>query len=172
MAQGATKPKANEKATEKATEKPNEAAAKQSAKVVADSRKIADSAKELKQSSARIEDSADRTTRLAADRTILAAERTYAAWVRTGLFALASGIGARALLGGVLPEWIIRADASVLIAFSMFCFGAAIWRHLNPGPPPPQPYVQQMPRAMLVAVNGFLALVSLAALIGVWIVQR
>ena len=87
----------------------------------------------------RIEELADRTTRLAADRTILAAERTYAAWVRTGLFALASGIGARALLTGLLPEWLILADASMLIAFSVFCFGAAIWRHLNPGPPPPRP---------------------------------
>jgi putative membrane protein len=159
MAQGATKAKGTE------------AAAKQSAKVVEHSRTIADSAKDLKHSSARIEDSASRTTRLAADRTILAAERTYAAWVRTGLFALASGIGARALLTGVLPEWIIRADASMLIAFSMFCFGAAIWRYLNPGPPPPQPYVRQIPRPLLVAVNAFLALVSLAALIGIWIAR-
>jgi putative membrane protein len=146
-----------------------ETALKQTAKVVEkDSRKIADSAKELKHSSYRIEDSADRTTRLAADRTILAAERTYAAWVRTGLFALASGIGARALLTGLLPDWLIRADASMLIAFSMFCFGAAIWRHVNPGPPPPIPDVRQISRPLLIAVNLFLALVSLAALIGIW----
>jgi putative membrane protein len=149
--------------------KPAETALKQTAKVVEkDSRKIADSAKELKHSSYRIEDSADRTTRLAADRTILAAERTYAAWVRTGLFALASGIGARALLTGLLPDWLIRADASMLIAFSMFCFGAAIWRHVNPGPPPPIPDVRQISRPLLIAVNLFLALVSLAALIGIW----
>jgi inner membrane protein YidH len=134
-----------------------------------DSHKIAHSARELEQSSERIEDSASRTTRLAADRTILAAERTYAAWVRTGLFALASGIGARALLTGLLPEWLIQADASVLIAFSMFCFGAAIWRHLNPGPPPPMPDVRRIPRAVLVGINAFLALISLAALIGIWV---
>jgi putative membrane protein len=144
---------------------------KRSAKAVEQtSRKIADSAKELEHSSGRIEDSADRTTRLAADRTILAAERTYAAWVRTGLFALASGIGAHALLRELLPEWLIRADASVLVAFSMFCFGAAIWRHLNPGPPPPNPDVRQIPRALLIAINIFLALVSLAALIAIWMV--
>jgi putative membrane protein len=154
MAQTATQSKAADK-------KPAEAV-KQTAKVVEQhSKKIADSAKELEQSSVRIEDSADRTTRLAA-------ERTYAAWVRTGLFALASGIGARALLTGLLPEWLIQADASMLIAFSIFCFGAAIWRHLNPGPPPPRPAVQQIPRAVLMVVNGFLALVSLAALIGIW----
>jgi putative membrane protein len=149
--------------------KPAETALKQTAKVVEkDSRKIADSAKELEHSSYRIEDSADRTTRLAADRTILAAERTYAAWVRTGLFALASGVGARALLTGLMPEWLIRADASVLIVFSMFCFGAAIWRHVNPGPPPPIPDVRQISRPLLIAVNLFLALVSLAALAGIW----
>ena len=161
MAQTATQSKA-------ADRKPTEAV-KQTAKVVEQhSKKIAHSAKELEHSSGRIEDSADRTTRLAADRTILAAERTYAAWVRTGLFALASGIGARALLTGLLPEWLIQADASMLIAFSIFCFGAAIWRHLNPGPPPPRPAVQQIPRTALIVVNGFLALVSLAALIGIW----
>src|SRR4051794_41160733 len=157
MAQTATKPKATETTV------------KQSAQVVEQhSKKIADSAKELEHSSYRIEDSADRTTQLAADRTLLAAERTYAAWIRTGLFALASGVGARALLTGLLPEWLIKADASMLIAFSMFCFGAAVWRHLHPGPPPPRPGVQQIPRTVLIVVSTFLALVSLAALIGIW----
>jgi len=146
-----------------------ETAVKQSAKVVEQhSKKIADTAKEIKHSSYAIEDSADRTTRLAADRTVLAAERTYAAWVRTGLFALASGIGARALLTGLMPEWLILADASMLIAFSMFCFGAAIWRYLNPGPPPPVPDLERIPHPVLITVNAFLSLVSLAALIGIW----
>jgi putative membrane protein len=158
MAQTATKPK------------PAETAVKQSAKVVEQqSKKIADSAKELKHSSYAIEDSADRTTQLAADRTILAAERTYAAWVRTGLFAFASGVGAHALLTGLMPGWLVRADASMLIAFSMFCFGAAIWRHLNPGPPPPRPDVKQIPHTVLIAVSAFLALISLAALVGIWV---
>jgi inner membrane protein YidH len=114
--------------------KPRQAAqtVKKTTQTVAEhSRHVADSARELEHSSERIEDQATRTTRLAADRTILAAERTYASWVRTGLFAVASGVGARALLG-LLPEWLIQLDASVLIAISMFCFGAAIWRHLNP----------------------------------------
>src|SRR5260221_8142630 len=157
MAQTAIKPKAAETAV------------KQSAKVVEQhSKKIADSAKEIKHSSYAIEDSADRTTRLAADRTVLAAERTYAAWVRTGLFALASGIGAHALLKGLLPKWLVLADASMLIAFSVFCFGAAIWRHLNPGPPPPMSDVKRIPHYVLITMNGFLALVSLAALIAIW----
>jgi putative membrane protein len=144
-------------------------AVKQTAKSVAQhSRVVAESAKELEQSSAQIESSADQTTRLAADRTILAAERTYASWVRTGLFSLASGIGARALLNGVLPQWLTQADASMLIVFSIFCFGAAIWRHLNPGPPPPLPHVHRLPGGLLVVVNAFLALVSLAALVGIW----
>lgn len=45
----------------------------------------------------------DRRTVLAADRTVYAAERTYAAWMRTGLTALASGVGAKALLADVVP---------------------------------------------------------------------
>ena len=132
------------------------------------SRKVADSAAETKHAAAAIETSADLNTRLAADRNILAAERTYAAWVRTGLFALASAVGARALLTGVVPAWLVLADATMLIAFSIFCFGAAIWRHLDPGPPPPLPQLHQIPRGALIAMNGFLALVSLAALIGIW----
>jgi hypothetical protein len=52
--------------------------------------------------------------------------------------------------------------------FSVFCFGAAIWRHLNPGPPPPVPDVKRIPHYVLITVNGFLALVSLAALIAIW----
>ena len=147
-----------------------EAAIKQTTKAVAEhSRSIADSAKELEKSSAQVESSADQTTRLAADRTILAAERTYASWVRTGLFSLASGIGAHALLTGVLPKWLVQADASMLVLFSVFCFGAAIWRHLNPGPPPPAPNVRRIPGVVLILVNTFLALVSAAALIGIWV---
>src|SRR6478672_9524001 len=136
--------------------------------VAKQSRKVADSAAETKQAAAAIETSADLSTRLAADRNILAAERTYAAWVRTGLFALASGIGARALLHGVLPEWLVLADATMLIAFSIFCFGAAIWRHLDPGPLVQAPKLGRIPGPVLIAVNGFLALVSLAAIVGIW----
>jgi uncharacterized membrane protein YidH (DUF202 family) len=57
---------------------------------------------------------------LAGDRTVLAAERTYAAWVRTGLVALASGIGAKKLLSGILPEWMIVATGSLLVMFAAF----------------------------------------------------
>lgn len=146
--------------------------AQNSRAVVASAKELEQSSAQIEQSSAQIESSADQTTRLAADRTILAAERTYASWVRTGLFSLASGIGARALLNGVLPQWLTQADASMLILFSIFCFGAAIWRHLNPGPPPPYPNVHRLPGGLLTIVNAFLALVSLAALVGIWIVAR
>src|SRR5262249_52031668 len=66
--------------------------------------KLAESAEEIKLSTYGVEDSAERTTQLAADRTVFAAERTYAAWVRTGLLAMASGIGAKALLSGLIPN--------------------------------------------------------------------
>ncbi len=113
-------------------------------------------------------DSADRRTELAADRTVFAAERTYAAWMRTGLVALASGIGSRKLLEGVVPGWMIVGFGTVLILFSAFCFVAGVWRQVFVGAPPPRPDVPRLPPALLVIVNGFLALVALAALLGVW----
>src|ERR671917_282313 len=110
----------------------------------------------------------DRPTELAATRTALAAERTYAAWVRTGLMSLAAGVGAKTTLGGVLPDWVVVLTGSVLVTFAAFCFVAAVWRELSPGAPPPQPDVHRLPRALLFALNGFLALVALAALFGIW----
>src|SRR5438128_9777035 len=130
--------------------------------------KLAESAEKIKDTTYRVKDSAERTTQLAADRTVFAAERTYAAWVRTGLLAMASGIGAKALLAELLPQWLIIATGSVLVLFSAFCFGAAVWRHLEPGVPPPPIDVSRIPAWVLVAVNGFLALVAVAALVGIW----
>jgi putative membrane protein len=107
-------------------------------------------------------------TKETANRTVLAAERTYAAWVRTGLMSLAAGVGAKTTLGGVLPEWIVVLTGSVLVTFAAFCFVAAVWRELSPGTPPPRPDVHRLPRVLLFALNGFLALVALAVLFGVW----
>jgi inner membrane protein YidH len=136
--------------------KSTEVAVTQTAKSVEQqTRKVADTARELKHSSARIEDSADRTTVLAADRNILASERTYAAWVRTGLLALAGGIAARALKD--VPNWLVLANGTLLITFSLFCFGAAVWRHFHPGPPPPSPSVKVMPWPALVVANAVLS---------------
>jgi len=59
---------------------------------------------------------------------VFAAERTYAAWVRTALAALASGVGARALLEDVLPLWLAQITGTVLILFAAFCLCAAVWR--------------------------------------------
>lgn len=122
---------------------------------------------EIKQAAGQIEASADRSTQLAADRTMFAAERTYAAWVRTGLAALASGMAAKAVLKGVLPELGIRLAGSVLVLFSAFCFGAAIWRQLFR--PAPLPDVNRIPGFVLYAVNGALAAVDLFALFSMWI---
>jgi putative membrane protein len=150
-----------------ASPKSTESAVKQTAKSVEQqSRKVADTARELKHSSDRIESSADRTTVLAADRNILASERTYAAWVRTGLLALGAGIGARALKD--VPSWIILANGTLLIAFSLFCFGAAVWRHFHPGPPPPPPSVKVMPWPALLLANAVLSLIAIGALFMLW----
>jgi putative membrane protein len=130
--------------------------------------RMKDSATRMERDTASMEFSADRRTQLAADRTVFAAERTYAAWVRTGLVALASGVGAKSLLEHILPSWLIISTGSVLVLFSAFCFGAAVWRHHSPGPPPPKPDAGRIHPAILIFVNGFLVLTALAALIGIW----
>jgi putative membrane protein len=114
------------------------------------------------------QDGPDHRTTLAADRTVFAAERTYAAWVRTGLAALASGVGARKLLEGHVPEWVILLGGTVLVLLSAFSFAAGVWRQLYPGPPPPKSDVPQLHPAILVVVNAALVVVALSALVGIW----
>jgi putative membrane protein len=128
---------------------------------------LTQSAQHLEDSAEVQVDSADRRTELAADRTILAAERTYAAWVRTGLAALASGIGARALLERLVPDWLGLATASLLVLFAGFCFVAAVWREMM-RVTPVSPDTRRLPPGLLIGVNGFLLLVCLAALAGIW----
>ena len=72
----------------------------------------------------------------------------------------AEGRGSR--VGGGLGR------APLLILFSAFCFGAAVWREIDTDASPPQPGVRRMPRGLLIAVNCFLGAVSLTALVGVW----
>lgn len=140
-----------------------------SAKIADQSKKVADSAKKLKESSVRIEDSADRRTELASNRTALAAERTYSAWVRTGLFALASGAGAKGALAGLMPQWIILIDSSALLLFSIFCFVAAVWRMKNNGAALPNPDVPRIDHRILLAASVFMSSISLVAILGIWI---
>lgn len=131
-------------------------------------REIKRSAKAVEHSADELTESADRRTVLAGDRTLLAAERTYAAWVRTALAALASGVGARALMHGVLPEWVGKLSGSVLVIFAGFCLVAAVWRELHGAPAPPSPDVRRVPASLLIPMNGFLLLVAIAALVGIW----
>jgi hypothetical protein len=35
----------------------------------------------------------------------------------------------------VADYWLVLANGTLLIAFNLFCFGAALWRHFHPGPP-------------------------------------
>ena len=129
---------------------------------------LSESAEVMEESAVEQTETADRRTELAANRTVLAGERTYAAWVRTGLAALASGVGARALLGDLIHPILASATGTMLILFSGFCFVAAVWRELRPGAPPPRPDTQRLPAAILIAVNGFLLIVCLAAIVGIW----
>jgi putative membrane protein len=91
-------------------------------------------------------DSADRRTELAADRTILAAERTYERLV---------------------PDWLGLATASLLVLFAGFCFLAAVWREMMRVTPISRE-TRRLPPSLLIAVNGFLLLVCLASLTGIW----
>lgn len=129
------------------------------------------SAERMTDAAEQTKDSADRRTELAADRTVLAAERTYASWVQLGLGSLAAGIGAKKLLAGVVPEWMIIIQGTLLVLFSAFCFGAAVWRQMTPGVPPPQPDVRRIPWGVLLTVNAMLAMVALSALVSIWFGQ-
>jgi energy-coupling factor transporter ATP-binding protein EcfA2 len=90
-------------------------------------------------------------------------------FARTNLLDLTESekVGAKKTLGGVLPEWVGVLTGSVLVAFAAFCLAAAVWRELSPGTPPPRPDVRRLARALMFALNGFLALVALAALLGI-----
>src|ERR1700761_1497528 len=143
------------------------AAEKQTARV--ERQEIRQAAGHIQQASGQIAQSTDRATQLAADRTMFAAERTYAAWVRTGLAAMASGVAAKAVLVGVLPSLGIKLAGSVLVLFSAFCFGAAVWRQLFRIEPPPD--AARIPSAALYTVNGFLGGVALFALFSIWMTR-
>jgi putative membrane protein len=140
----------------------------QSQELRKDSAQITRSARAVEQSTGQLTESADRRTVLSGDRTLLAAERTYAAWVRTALAALAAGIGARALVKDILPQWVGKLTGTVLILFAGFCLIAAGWREIQGIPPTPAPDIKPIPRALLVPMNFFLLLVALAALVGIW----
>jgi putative membrane protein len=128
---------------------------------------LARTAESAERIAATLDAEADRRTVLAADRTVFAAERTYAAWVRTALAALASGVGARALLENVLPLWLAQTTGTVLILFAAFCLCAAVWREF--AIPRSRARVSVLPRALLLPLNFFLLLVTLATLVGVWV---
>lgn len=108
----------------------------------------------------------DRRDSLAEERTSLAAERTYAAWMRTGLASLAAGAGAPRLLELESPL-LVNLIATVLMSFSLFCFGAAVWRELSleRDLKATEP---RLPVWLLIAVSAALSLASLAATFLLW----
>jgi putative membrane protein len=132
----------------------------------AERREIKQAAGHIRQASGQIAASTDRATELAADRTMFAAERTYAAWIRTGLAAMASGIAAKAVLKNALPDLGIKLAGSVLILFSAFCFGIAVWRHLFR--PIPLPEAPRIPSVVLYLVSTALIVVAIFALASIW----
>lgn len=143
-------------------------AASDSKQLSKDAAEIKRSARAFERTSSELTGNADRRTVLAGDRTLLAAERTYAAWVRTALAALAAGIGARAVVKDILPQWVGKMTGTVLILFAGFCLVAAVWRELRGMPMMPHPDIRPIPRALLVPMNFLLLMVTIAALIGIW----
>ncbi len=150
----------NQTASAAENTKASASAAKEAAKTTASAAETAAEAAVV------TKDSAERRTEFAGDRTVFAAERTYAAWVRTGMVGLASGIGARKLLDGVVPEWMVIGATVVLLLFAVFCFVAGVWRQIF-RVEPPAPDIDKMPTWILLLVNAFLSLVALVALIGI-----
>jgi putative membrane protein len=126
------------------------------------------SARHVEQSMGQFADSADRRTQLAGDRTLLAAERTYAAWMRTALAALASGVGATAVVRKVLPNWVGQVTGTILVIFAGFCIVAAMWRELHGITRVSHPDLRPIPKGLLVPVNLFLLVVALVTLVGIW----
>jgi putative membrane protein len=61
-----------------------------------------------------------------------------------------------------------RTCEAAAVGVQRLCFGAAIWRRVFPGPPPPEPDTPPIAPALLVMINGFLVLVALSALVSIW----
>ncbi len=148
--------------------KTQEKVAKAQDKVVTAAKVTTKSQLRQEKSALRQEGSADRRTELAADRTVLAAERTYAAWMRTGLASMASAVGAVKLLEGVVADWIAGLASLVLALFAGFAFIAAVWREMNPDSLAPNPDVRKLPGWVMIGFSAFMAVVSLAVVIGLW----
>ncbi|MBV9527330.1 hypothetical protein [Sphingomonas sp.] len=56
----------------------------------------------------------------------------------------------------------------MLILFSGICFSAAVWRE-GMRVAPPRPDTRRIPSWLLISANGFLVIVTLAALVGIWL---
>jgi hypothetical protein len=69
-----------------------------------------------------------------------------------------------------LRAFAFRNAKRALIIFSIFCFGAAVWRMKNSGAARPYPDVPRIDARILIAMSVFLSIVSLAALFGIWFV--
>lgn len=102
---------------------------------------------------------------------VLANERTYAAWVRTGLAALVSGLGVEKFLVGVLPWYGITFASMILIGFSFASFLLAAWRYDHVSSRMVSTRISGAPKELLHLLSGLLAIVSVSALLGLWIMH-
>jgi len=56
----------------------------------------------------------------------------------------------------------------VLAGFAAFAFIAAVWREMNPDSLSPNPDVRKLPGWVMVAFSGFMAVVAVAVVVGLW----
>jgi len=100
---------------------------------------------------------------------VLANERTFAAWTRTGLTALVTGLAVAKFLHGVLPEKFIPVIATILFFCSAIFFALAAWRYSHVGSRMKTTKVAGASTIMLIVLATLLGIVSVAAVIGIWI---
>jgi uncharacterized membrane protein YidH (DUF202 family) len=90
--------------------------------------------------------------------------------MRTGLAALAIGLAAERFMGEVLPPWIVRGLAVVLLGFSALSFFAGSRRLMHLEHRIARQDAPRLSPMLLGFVNGILIVAALAAMVGLWLV--
>lgn len=63
-----------------------------------------------------------------------------------------------------VASWLVLANGTILMALSVFCFCAAVWRPSHAGVASRLSSVKAMPQSALIIANSALSLIALGAL--------
>ena len=110
-------------------------------------------------------------TEFSAFRTAMSTERTYTSWVRTGLAALVSGLAVLRFMHDVMSGPSLRLVAVTFIAFSLFCFGAGVWRYWRTGQMLDRLSARRISTIVLMLATMLLVAAGLVALAATWTLQ-